>query len=64
MSKHFSLSELQTWDRFTRANFINSLSGFKSLSLIGTVNGNGVSNLAVFSNVGCGSGGLILENVL
>ncbi len=51
MSKHFSLSELQTWDRFTRANFINSLSGFKSLSLIGTVNSNGVSNLAVFSNI-------------
>ena len=51
MSKHFSLSELQTWDRFTRANFINSLSGFKSLSLIGTVNSNGVSNLAAFSNI-------------
>jgi flavin reductase (DIM6/NTAB) family NADH-FMN oxidoreductase RutF len=51
MSKHFSISELQTWDRFTRANFINSLSGFKSLSLIGTVNGAGVSNLAVFSNI-------------
>jgi flavin reductase (DIM6/NTAB) family NADH-FMN oxidoreductase RutF len=51
MSNHFSLSELQTWDRFTRANFINSLSGFKSLSLIGTVNGKGVSNLAVFSNI-------------
>ena len=51
MSKHFSLSELQTWDRFTRANFINSLSGFKSLSLIGTVNGNGISNLAAFSNI-------------
>jgi flavin reductase (DIM6/NTAB) family NADH-FMN oxidoreductase RutF len=51
MSKHFSLSELQTWDRFTRANFINSLSGFKSLSLIGTVNCKGVSNLAVFSNI-------------
>jgi flavin reductase (DIM6/NTAB) family NADH-FMN oxidoreductase RutF len=51
MSKHFSLSELQTWDRFTRANFINSLSGFKSLSLLGTVNGQGISNLAVFSNI-------------
>jgi flavin reductase (DIM6/NTAB) family NADH-FMN oxidoreductase RutF len=51
MSKHFSLSELQTWGRFTRANFINTLSGFKSLSLIGTVNGKGVSNLAVFSNI-------------
>ena len=51
MSKHFSLSVLQTLDRFTRANFINSLSGFKSLSLIGTVTGKGVSNLAVFSNI-------------
>ncbi len=51
MSKHFSLSELQSWDRFIRANFINSLSGFKSLSLIGTVNGKGISNLAVFSNI-------------
>jgi flavin reductase (DIM6/NTAB) family NADH-FMN oxidoreductase RutF len=51
MKKHFSLSEIQTWDRFTRANFINSLSGFKSLSLIGTVNSNGFSNLAVFSNI-------------
>lgn len=51
MSKHFPLSELQTWDRFTRANFINTLSGFKSLSLIGTVNDKGVSNLAVFSNI-------------
>jgi flavin reductase (DIM6/NTAB) family NADH-FMN oxidoreductase RutF len=51
MKSTFSITDLQTWDRFTRANFINSLSGFKSLSLIGTVNGNGVSNLAVFSNI-------------
>jgi flavin reductase (DIM6/NTAB) family NADH-FMN oxidoreductase RutF len=51
MDKHFSLAEIQTWNRFTRANFINSLSGFKSLSLIGTVNGQGISNLAVFSNI-------------
>jgi flavin reductase (DIM6/NTAB) family NADH-FMN oxidoreductase RutF len=51
MKKHFSLTELQSFDRFTRANFINSLSGFKSLSLIGTVNNKGVSNLAVFSNI-------------
>jgi len=51
MNKHFSLAEIQTWDRFTRANFINTLSGFKSLSLIGTVNKAGVSNVAVFSNI-------------
>ena len=51
MNKYFSLAEIQTWDRFTRANFINTLTGFKSLSLIGTVNKVGESNVAVFSNI-------------
>jgi len=51
MNKYFSLAEIQTWDRFTRANFINTLTGFKSLSLIGTVNKAGESNVAVFSNI-------------
>jgi len=51
MDKHFSLADIQTWDRFTRANFINTLTGFKSLSLIGTVNKAGESNVAVFSNI-------------
>ena len=51
MKSTYSIAEIQSWDRFTRANFINSLSGFKSLSLIGTVNGKGVSNLAIFSNI-------------
>jgi flavin reductase (DIM6/NTAB) family NADH-FMN oxidoreductase RutF len=51
MKKHFSVTDLQSWERFTRANFINTLSGYKSLSLIGTVNDKGVSNLAVFSNI-------------
>ena len=36
---------------FYRANFINSLSGFKPVSLIGTVNNAGQPNLAVFSNI-------------
>jgi flavin reductase (DIM6/NTAB) family NADH-FMN oxidoreductase RutF len=51
MNKYFSLAEIQTWNRFTRANFINTLTGFKSLSLIGTVNKAGESNVAVFSNI-------------
>ncbi len=34
-----------------RTNFINSLSGYKSANLIGTVSSEGVSNLAVFSSV-------------
>jgi len=51
MNKYFSLAEIQSWNRFTRANFINTLTGFKSLSLIGTVNKAGESNVAVFSNI-------------
>ena len=51
MNKYFSLAEIQSWNRFTRANFINTLTGFKSLSLIGTVNKAGKSNVAVFSNI-------------
>lgn len=33
-----------------RANLINSIPGFKSVSLVGTVNGNGVENLAIFNS--------------
>ncbi len=47
----FSLSEIQSWERFYRGNFINSLSGFKSASLIATLNNKGKSNLALFSNI-------------
>lgn len=47
----FSLSEIKSWERFYRGNFINSLSGFKSASLIATVDNEGRSNLANFSNI-------------
>ena len=46
-----SSSSIQSWERFYRANFINSLTGFKSLSLIGTVNSKGQTNLGVFSSI-------------
>jgi flavin reductase (DIM6/NTAB) family NADH-FMN oxidoreductase RutF len=49
--QHYSLSEIQSWERFYRGNFINSLSGFKSVSLIGTCNAAGQANLAIFSNI-------------
>ncbi len=51
MQKHLRLQDFQDYDRFTRANIINSLSGFKSASLIGTVNEQGQTNLAIFSNI-------------
>ena len=42
---------IQSWERFYRANFINSLTGFKSVSLIGTINQKGRPNLGVFSSI-------------
>lgn len=48
--KHFSIEEIQRWERFFRANFVNSLSGYKPVSLIATRN-NDVNNLGVFSNI-------------
>ncbi len=46
-----SSSTFQTWERFYRANFINSLTGFKSVSLIGTINQKGQINLGIFSSL-------------
>lgn len=46
-----SAAVINSWDRFYRGNFINSLSGFKSASLIATVNSSGNPNLAIFSNL-------------
>jgi flavin reductase (DIM6/NTAB) family NADH-FMN oxidoreductase RutF len=42
---------MDSWERFYRANFVNSLSGYKAASLIGTVNEQGQPNLAIFSNL-------------
>jgi len=46
-----SISDIESWERFYRANFINSLTGFKSVNLIGTVNQQGQTNLAIFSSI-------------
>jgi flavin reductase (DIM6/NTAB) family NADH-FMN oxidoreductase RutF len=48
---YITAGTIASWDRFYRANFINCLSGFKPVSLIGTVNRNGQPNLGVFSNI-------------
>ncbi len=47
----YTTSEIESWERFYRANFINSLTGFKSINLIGTVNGLGQTNLGIFSSI-------------
>jgi flavin reductase (DIM6/NTAB) family NADH-FMN oxidoreductase RutF len=51
MQQHIDLPTIKSWERFYRANFINSLTGFKSVSLIGTVDAHGLPNLAVFSSI-------------
>ena len=47
----YSTSDVESWERFYRANFINSLTGFKSVNLIGTVNTAGQTNLGIFSSI-------------
>lgn len=47
----YSAADIQSWERFYRANFINSLTGFKSVSLIGTADKNGHTNLGIFSSI-------------
>lgn len=49
--QYLKAADWQSWERFFRANFINSLTGFKSASLIGTVNAAGVPNLGMFSSM-------------
>lgn len=39
------------FEKLYRTNFVNSLSGFKSANLIGTISKDGKTNLAIFSSV-------------
>jgi flavin reductase (DIM6/NTAB) family NADH-FMN oxidoreductase RutF len=48
---YFTSDSLLQMETRTRAAFMNSLSGFKSASLIGTIDFNGNTNLAIFSSV-------------
>ena len=50
-TKHFTSSDIEQMAQRERAAFINSLSGFKSASLIGTRDSQGNNNLAIFSSV-------------
>ncbi|MCU0389056.1 MAG: flavin reductase [Chitinophagaceae bacterium] len=48
---HFSKDDFSGWERFYRANLLNSLSGFKATHLVATVNRQGLPNLSLFHNV-------------
>ncbi|MCH7409042.1 flavin reductase family protein [Belliella sp. DSM 111904] len=49
--KNFSKESLLQGDASFRRDFVNALSGYKSLNLIGTISKAGVNNLAPFSQV-------------
>ncbi|WP_035727359.1 flavin reductase family protein [Eisenibacter elegans] len=49
--QHYHLEDFEGMEQLFRRNLINSLSGFKSVNLIGTVNPEQVTNLAIFSQV-------------
>lgn len=51
LQTYYSDSKLKSFEKRYRAAFINSLGGFKSVSLIGTQNKNGQTNLAIFSSL-------------
>jgi len=49
--KSFNKKDIENLDKRFRTAFINSLSGFKSLALIGTQDKNNQTNLAVFNSL-------------
>lgn len=49
--KKISADDILSYDKRYRTNFINTISGFKSASLVATVNLEGVTNLAIFSQI-------------
>ena len=51
MLTHFTNQQIADLEERKRTAMINSLSGFKSLNLIGTVNKEGQTNLAIFNSV-------------
>jgi flavin reductase (DIM6/NTAB) family NADH-FMN oxidoreductase RutF len=51
MMRHLRKEDILEGDADYRKNLINSLSGYKSLNLIGTKSQEGISNLALFSQV-------------
>ena len=49
--KQFTEQDIDCMEYLYRINLINSCSGFKSANLIGTIDENGLTNVAVFSSV-------------
>ncbi|WP_237060817.1 flavin reductase family protein [Microbulbifer sediminum] len=50
-TRHWHRADFDQLDKLYRVNLVNSLSGFKSANLIGTVDAAGNANLAMFSSL-------------
>lgn len=48
---YINSNDIAKYDKRFRTNLINALTGFKSVSLLGTINAEGISNLAIFSQI-------------
>jgi flavin reductase (DIM6/NTAB) family NADH-FMN oxidoreductase RutF len=51
MKKKFTYESIMEMPKHQKTHFINSLGGFKSVSLLGTKNNLGQTNLAIFSSI-------------
>ena len=51
MEKIFSLEQIQNFERFYRVNFLTKICGPQSANLVGTIDEQGISNLAIFNSV-------------
>lgn len=49
--KNYTKQEIVEFEKRYRTNFVNSLWGFKSVNLVGTISAEGFTNLAIFSQV-------------
>ena len=51
MQKHFSLDDILAMERFFRRDFMNTISGYRSCHLLGTLSYQKVPNLGLFNSI-------------
>lgn len=51
MQRHISFEAIMAMEKQERVHFVNSLGGFKSVSLVGTIDNDRKTNLAIFSSL-------------
>lgn len=51
MKKHFTFESIMEMPKHYKTHFVNSLGGFKSVSLLGTINKSGQTNVGIFSSI-------------